>query len=155
VDAPCLSCYYHFRPSRCDPCFDCAYTDNFDLYEPANTQEVEMIEDFDRYTTGIKQKRENFSTFATLIENQFKHGGDKYATKPDAEKEFTDLICEAFPGDSGIDWVLGTAMKYLGRDKNFGREKDLLKIATYMYLLWLKGGFHLKEDHDEDVKKEG
>lgn len=108
----------------------------------------------DKYSTGIKQKRENFQAFYELIRNQFDHGGDKYATKASG-KEFTDLICEAFPGDSGVDWVLGTCMKYLGRYKNFRREKDLLKVATYMYLLWLKGGFHLSSIHDEDTTTSG
>jgi len=46
-------------------------------------------------------------------------------------------------------------MKYLGRYKNFGREKDLLKISAYMYILWLKGGFQFKEKHDEDIKIKG
>jgi len=103
------------------------------------------------HNTNIEVKKENFSKFAELIVNQFSHGGDKY--KGNGEKEFTDLICESFPGDSGVDWVLGTCMKYLGRYKTFGREKDLLKVATYMYILWLKGGFHLNEQHDEDTKR--
>jgi hypothetical protein len=105
------------------------------------------------HNTNIQTKRDNFTKFAELISNQFEHGGDKYAGN--GEKEFTDLICESFPGtgEQGVDWVLGTCMKYLGRYKNFGREKDLLKVATYMYIIWLKGGFHLSENHDEDVKK--
>lgn len=101
--------------------------------------------------TGIETKRKYFPSFVGLVKSQFWHGGDKY--KLSEEKEFTDAICEAFPGDSGVDWVLGTCMKYMGRFKNFGREKDLLKVATYMYILWLKGGFHLKENHDEDIFK--
>ncbi|MEI6529698.1 MAG: DUF3310 domain-containing protein [Candidatus Falkowbacteria bacterium] len=103
------------------------------------------------YNTNLKQKQEHFSKFVSLIENQFNHGGEKY--KGNGEEEFTDLICRAFPGESGVDWVLGTIMKYAGRYKNFGREKDLLKIATYCYILWLKGGHHLSSEHDEDVSK--
>jgi hypothetical protein len=103
------------------------------------------------YSTNIEVKKENYNKFVELVRNQFEHGGSKY--KGNEEEEFTDLICRAFPGDSGVDWVLGTCMKYLGRYRNFGREKDLLKVATYMYILWLKGGNHLKEEHDEDTKK--
>ena len=104
------------------------------------------------HNTNIETKKKYFKEFTGLIRNQFKHGGDKY--KGNADKEFTDLICETFPGESGIDWVLGTCMKYLGRYKNFGREKDLLKVGTYMYILWLKGGFHINnKKHDEDIKK--
>jgi hypothetical protein len=102
-----------------------------------------------KYSTNIEQKRKYFDAFFQLIRNQGEHGGSKY--KGNGEKEFTDLICESFPGDSGIDWVLGTMMKYLGRYKNFGREKDLLKVAMYTYILWLKGGFHLEQTHDEDT----
>jgi hypothetical protein len=43
--------------------------------------------------------------------------------------------------------------KYIFRFKNFHREKDLLKIATYCFILWLKMGAHLQETHDEDVQK--
>lgn len=104
-----------------------------------------------KYNTTVDVKRKHIDQFMDLIRNQFNHGGDKYSLNN--QKEFTDQICETFPGDSGVDWVLGTMMKYLGRYKNFGREKDLLKIATYCYILWLKGGFHLADSHDEDVKR--
>ena len=103
------------------------------------------------YNTTVEVKREHFDKFIELVRNQFEHGGDKY--KGNSQKEFTDLICESFPGESGVDFVLSTCMKYLGRYKNFGREKDLLKVGCYMYILWLKGGFHLIQQHDEDVKK--
>lgn len=103
------------------------------------------------YSTTVEVKRKHFNKFAQLIKNQFEYGGSKYASNH--VKEFTDLICETFPGESGVDWVLGTMMKYLGRYKNQGREKDLLKVAAYCYILWLKGGFHLNKEHDEDIKK--
>ncbi|HEB37380.1 MAG TPA: hypothetical protein ENI14_01790 [Thermoplasmatales archaeon] len=102
------------------------------------------------HSTNLDIKKKHFSEFAELIRNQFEHGGSKY--KLSADREGTDLICEAFPGDTGVDFVLATCMKYLLRFKNFKREKDLLKISTYMYILWLKMGFHLnKEKHDEDI----
>ena len=106
----------------------------------------------DKACTTVKQKKKYWHEFIELIKNQWWHGGDKYMLNE--EKEFTDQICETFPGETGVDWVLGTCMKYLGRYKNFGREKDLLKVACYMYILWLKAGFHLSKKHDEDVKKE-
>lgn len=104
------------------------------------------------YNTNITEKKEHFDKFVELIRNQFWHGGDKYALSD--TKEFTDAICECFPGETGVDFILSTCMKYLGRFKNFGREKDLLKVATYMYICWLKMGFHKLEEHDEDVKKD-
>ena len=102
------------------------------------------------YNTSLKEKQDNANKFFKLIESQFNHGGDKYQLSED--KEMTDLICELVPGDTGVDWVLGTIIKYIGRFKNFEREKDLLKIATYCYIMWLKKGFHLSENHDEDIK---
>jgi hypothetical protein len=104
-----------------------------------------------KYNTNIEQKKKFYKIFSSLVKNQFWHGGTKYALNKD--KEFTDQICETFPGDTGVDWILGTCMKYLGRYKNFGREKDLLKVATYMYILWLKAGFYIEDFHDEDTKK--
>lgn len=103
------------------------------------------------YDTNLETKQKYIDVFFDLIKNQNNHGGQKYALND--EKEFSDAICECFGGDSGIDWILGTMMKYLGRYKNFGREKDLLKIAQYCFILWLKAGNHLNQQHDEDVKK--
>lgn len=105
------------------------------------------------YNTGIETKRKNFQKFVDLIGNQFNHGGEKYLLEGQKDKEFTDLICEISPGKTGIDWVLQTMAKYIGRFLNFQREKDLLKIATFCYIAWLKKGFHLVEDHDEDIAK--
>lgn len=101
-----------------------------------------------KLNTSLGVKKGNIDKFFQLLENQMMGGGDKYRLSE--KKEFTDAICECFPGDSGVDWVLGTIMKYLGRYKNFGKERDLLKIVGYVYILWLKAGFHLKEEHDED-----
>ena len=103
------------------------------------------------YNTSLEVKKKHFDSFVELMKNQFMHGGDKY--KCGEDKEFTDLVCEVVPGDTGVDWVIGTMVKYLGRFKNFEREKDLLKIATYCYIVWLKKGHHLQQEHDEDIKE--
>ena len=103
------------------------------------------------HNTNIEQKRKYFGDFVELLQNQFEHGGSKYAGNEEAGKEFTDIICEAFPGESGVDFVLSTCMKYLGRIRNFKREKDTLKVACYMYILWLKLGFFKNVEHDEDI----
>ena len=107
------------------------------------------------YNTDVKTKRENWSKFAKFIENQFIHGGSKYSMDGQEDKEASDWVCELSPGTTGADWILQTMCKYIGRFKNFEREKDLFKIATYCYIMWLKMGYHLQEEHDEDVKKEG
>ena len=88
--------------------------------------------------------------FAKLLRNQFENAAqNKYQLNED--KEMTDLICEFTPGISGIDWILSTIFKYLGRIKNNRQEKDFLKIGTYIYIGWLKMGFHLNENHNEDL----
>jgi len=107
------------------------------------------------HNTGIDTKAKHFDEFAELIGNQFKHGGDKYKLSDRSDKELTDLICELSPGKTGFDWIFQTQLKYMGRFMNFNREKDLLKIAAYCYIAWLKSGFHLKDQHDEDVSKDG
>lgn len=105
--------------------------------------------------TTIETKKKNFKKFASLLSSQFNHGGDKYKLQGFNDREATDVISSVFGGESEYDWVLGTMMKYLFRFKNFHREKDLLKIATYCYILWLKQGNHLKEGkHDEDTSKQ-
>jgi hypothetical protein len=105
------------------------------------------------YGTTIETKAKYFDKFASLIGNQFKHGGDKYKLPGFNDREATDVISSVFGGETEYDWVLGTMTKYIFRFKNFHREKDLLKIATYCFILWLKMGAHLQETHDEDVQK--
>lgn len=103
--------------------------------------------------TTVVTKRMHWTTFSNLISNQFEHGGEKYALSGFKDKEATDVISSVFGGETEYDWILGTMMKYLFRFKNFQREKDLLKIATYCYILWLKQGNHLTQQHDEDTNK--
>jgi len=77
--------------------------------------------------------------FNELVRNQFVYGGQKYALS--AEKESTDVLFDTF----GKNWLLGTMCKYCFRFKNLARERDILKIACYVYILWLKRGFFIKE----------
>jgi len=137
---------------RCSTCGEWVLTNNITthfakMHNPPPRRPV--------YNTDVKTKREHFPVFAKLIANQFKHGGDKYALDGQPDKEYTDLICEMSPGKTGFDWIFQTMAKYGGRYMNFGREKDLLKIATFAYIAWLKGGHHLSEKHDEDISRDG
>lgn len=103
--------------------------------------------------TTVEVKRKYFSIFTSLISNQFNHGGNKYKLKGFDDREATDIISSVFGGETELDWIMGTIMKYVFRFNNFHREKDLLKIATYCYIAWLKMGAHLKEQHDEDTNE--
>lgn len=103
--------------------------------------------------TTISTKNQYWPMFADLISQQFQHGGDKYGLPGFDDREATDVISSVFGGKSEYDWVLGTMMKYIFRFKNFHREKDLLKIATYCFILWLKTGSHLVPRHDTDTDR--
>lgn len=76
--------------------------------------------------------------YNNLIRSQFEYGGKKYASDTQ-EKEATDILFDYH----SHKWLIGTIDKYTFRFKNLQRERDLLKIATYMYLIWLKRGFHI------------
>ena len=79
------------------------------------------------------------TTFEELVRNQFTVAGTgKY--RHSVDKEVTDILTTDF-GHEGLLWCIG---KYTYRFNNEKREKDLLKIATYMFIAWLKDGFHLE-----------
>jgi hypothetical protein len=83
-------------------------------------------------------------TFLDLICDQMQYGGTKY--KADASgRESTDILFQVY----GHKWLYGTISKYCKRILNLKRERDALKICTYLYLIWLKRGFWvLKEGID-------
>ena len=83
-----------------------------------------------------------------IIESQFKYGGKKYGCND--QRESTDIIVET----CGVEWVIGTMMKYLMRFKNLQRPKDLLKIATYCFIVYLQMGYHLDDEIDTDTWNE-
>lgn len=113
-----------------------------------------IIDGVEIHNTDIESKRKYWPKFAKFMENQFEFGGTKYAMDGQEDKEATDWCCEIVPGKTGVDGILWTAARYIGRFKNFKRERDLFKIATYCFIMWLKMGFHLQDEHDQDVNKE-
>jgi hypothetical protein len=137
-------------------CFYCGFPLEDNIHQDAKDtkQKIDELQRISKvYNTTVEVKSQYFDKFAALIGNQFRHGGDKYKLKGFPDREATDVISSVFGGESEFDWVLGTMMKYLLRFKNFEREKDLLKIATYCYILWLKQGNHVKSTADEDTNK--
>lgn len=146
----CALCGYNWNPDTQDSheCLVAPRKGHIPFVKPLKESKVSN-------GTTVEVKRENFHKFTDLIGNQFNHGGDKYKLPGFEDREATDIISSVFGGETEFDWILGTMMKYLFRFKNFQREKDLLKICTYGYILWLKQGNHLKKDseHDQDIKK--
>jgi len=75
-----------------------------------------------------------------LIKEQLFYGAKKYALKGSTSRESTDVLFDIH----GMTWLFGTMHKYCMRFSNLKRERDLLKISTYAYLVWLKRGFFCK-----------
>lgn len=106
------------------------------------------------YNTNPQVKAKYWPKFAALIEGQFKFNGlEKYKLQGFSDREATDIISSVFGGERQDQWILGTILKYLFRYNNLHREKDLLKMSTYLYLLWIKSGYHLQGNHDTDTKR--
>jgi len=80
-----------------------------------------------------------FNAFLELVRDQFTYGAKKYGLKNVKDRESTDILFDTF----GRGWLFGTICKYVFRFRNLRRERDMLKIATYSYLVWLKRGFFL------------
>ena len=78
-------------------------------------------------------------TFLNILDRQFTGCATKYAFSENSE--WTDVITMYVPY-----WVEGTILKYLGRLKVYGRERDLIKVATYCFILWIKYGLHSELD---------
>lgn len=78
--------------------------------------------------------------FFTLVQDQFAYGGQKYKLQGETTRESTDVLFDTH----GASWLFGTVHKYVYRYTNLQRERDLLKIATYQYITWLKRGFFCK-----------
>jgi hypothetical protein len=77
-----------------------------------------------------------------LIENQFNYGGKKYGLASSNTRESTDVLFDSH----SFKWLVGTIDKYCFRFRNLARERDLLKIACYQYILWLKRGFFIQSN---------
>jgi hypothetical protein len=87
------------------------------------------------YTTPVLLEK-----FLNLVEDQFKYGGKKYQLQGVSTRESTDVLFDTH----GMTWLFGTCHKYCFRYSNLQRERDLFKIATYMFLTWLKRGYFCK-----------
>ena len=90
--------------------------------------------------TSIRLKEKYWDEFEKACKSQWHCGGERYALEGQADKEFTDLVCEA----AGNQWIGGTIIKYVGEIINTKRfagkvpEVDFFKIAVYAFLWWLK-----------------
>lgn len=103
------------------------------------------------HDTNLGMKKEHWELFSDLVKRQWEYGGIKYGAGVEVQcRESTDILTEAF----GLNGLLWTMAKYLFRFRNLRREKDLLKLSCYCFILWLKLGYWGNQEHDEDVYNE-
>lgn len=82
--------------------------------------------------TNAHEKIDESGEFITAIFKQVYYGGSKYSLG-DSDKEAGDYIVELFP-----EFVESTILKYLLRWRQQKREEDLIKIATYVFMMWIR-----------------
>jgi hypothetical protein len=100
-------------------------------------------------STSIEERRKHWKTFSRILE--------EHLSQKDGNSSFCpeDLVCEALPGETGADWILGNALETILRFRANSKEEDLLKIAALGYVAWLKMGFAPKnETHSEPKKRQ-
>ena len=76
---------------------------------------------------------EELEKWFDIIVKQFTHGSQKYTFFD--EFDYTDVLRYADP-----NWVSVTIQKYVRRFEVEAREKDLIKMATYAYIVWIQDG---------------
>lgn len=83
--------------------------------------------------------KNQFAEFNKLIEHQIKHENKCY--NPLFAKEITDDLFNHY----GYQWLIGSIDNYSKRLNNFKNEYNILNVAVYTYILWLKRGYHLNK----------
>lgn len=100
--------------------------------------------------TNLEIKEKHFDEFMEQIRSELVYGGSKYKPLNPAfpDKETTDYLVDAFP-----EFIESTVMKYMMRWRNQHREEDLIKVASYMYIMWLKYFTGENAEHNKEVSK--
>jgi hypothetical protein len=82
------------------------------------------------------EKLARFEEFTNMMKTVALQGTDKYTgTK---NKETVDIIPDVLGEEGYVSFVLGDFVKRIVRFKNQRREKDLVKMGLWAYLLWDK-----------------
>ncbi len=86
-----------------------------------------------------EKNRAWWAIYCGLVGHQFEYGGVKYGAQAEG-REMTDKLTAIY----GLNGMLWTMHKYWFRFRGaVGREKDVLKLACYVYILWLKKGYFM------------
>ena len=83
-------------------------------------------------------KLSRFEEFAKLMKMLAINGSNKYAGAKPYSKEAIDIIPDILGEEGYVNFVLGDLLKRIIRFKNQRRERDLVKIALWTYLLWMR-----------------
>jgi hypothetical protein len=86
----------------------------------------------------VPQKLVQFEEFAELMKKLALQGTEKYSGAEAHKKENIDIIPEVLGEEGYINFVLGDLLKRIIRFKNQRRERDLVKMALWAYLLWMR-----------------
>ena len=96
----------------------------------------------------IPHKLSRFDEFTSLMKGLALQGTDKYAGAEADKKETIDIIPDILGEHGYVSFVLGDLVKRVVRFKNQRRERDLVKIALWTYLLWMR--LFPKQEKGED-----
>lgn len=86
----------------------------------------------------IPAKLARFEEFTELMKKLALQGTDKYTGAELDKKETIDIIPDVLGEEGYVNFVLGDLLKRIIRFKNQKRERDLLKMALWVYLLWMR-----------------
>ena len=87
---------------------------------------------------NVPQKLVRFEDFAEMMKKLALQGTEKYSGAEAHKKETIDIIPEVLGEEGYINFVLGDLLKRIIRFKNQRRERDLVKMALWAYLLWMR-----------------
>jgi hypothetical protein len=86
----------------------------------------------------VPWKLARFEDFVGLVRRMALDGSTKYAGAEAYRKEAIDIIPDILSEEGYVSFVLGDLIKRIMRFKNQRRERDLVKIALWTYLLWMR-----------------
>ena len=84
----------------------------------------------------IPKKLSHFEEFCGAIKQLILEGTDKYTGADKDNAETIDIMPQIFGQTGYRTFVLSDIVKRVIRYKNQQRDRDLLKIALWCYLLW-------------------
>lgn len=102
------------------------------LIDSNNSQSIRTEEE------EIALKLSRFQEYAGLMKGMALKGTDKYSGVEADRKETIDIIPDILGEEGYVNFVLGDLIKRIFRFKNQRRETDLVKIALWTYLLWMR-----------------